>query len=179
MLAGYVVLCLALAGWGLSGRWLDLTVMKPAGPVVPWDFAAFDAFRTYDEYELLGLHVRTRYSRGWGESTRWVLLGEFTLSPAVRGSADTMRLVRSFRIPLWPLMVPGCALMAWWLWRRAGPLLADLRLGRRVRRRMERLRRLGVLSRCPRCRYDLRATPGWCPECGRGVRPLQAGERQG
>ena len=46
-----------------------------------------------------------------------------------------------------PLLAPAL-LPAVWLWRR-----------RRVRRRL----RAGV---CPACGYDVRATPGRCPECG-------------
>lgn len=73
-------------------------------------------------------------------------------------------------VPLWfPAVLFG-----------AGPLLSLARYGHRRRRR--------CAGRCQKCGYDLRATPGRCPECGavafptsspkqseRGPRSLQCG----
>ena len=53
------------------------------------------------------------------------------------------------RVPYWLLAVVTGVLPAAWLRRR---------------RRERRTRLLGL---CPRCGYDLRATPGRCPECGK------------
>ena len=52
------------------------------------------------------------------------------------------------RIPYWLLATAAGVLPALWVWRRS---------------RDGRLRLLGL---CPACGYDLRATPGRCPECG-------------
>jgi len=53
-------------------------------------------------------------------------------------------------VPLWSVLLPLAAWPAWQLW------------GRRRREQLRR-RRLGL---CRHCGYDLRATPGQCPECG-------------
>jgi hypothetical protein len=68
-------------------------------------------------------------------------------------SADVHPIASSYQalLPCWfvalALAVPPCL----WIVRRL------------VRRRRERRTGLGL---CPACGYDLRATPGRCPECG-------------
>ena len=55
---------------------------------------------------------------------------------------------RIFAIPYWFILpATGAFPLVWW----------------RNRRRLTRRRRAG---QCPRCAYDLRATPDKCPECG-------------
>ena len=69
----------------------------------------------------------------------------YTIGPEVSGEA------RVTRVPLWPAVALTTPLPAVWAFKWA-------------RRRQRRRRRARGL--CPRCGYDLRATPGRCPECG-------------
>ena len=62
---------------------------------------------------------------------------------------------RAIFIPHWALLVLTALL----------PALAAARLMRNRNRRRENL--------CPKCAYDLRATPGRCPECGTVASPPQ------
>jgi hypothetical protein len=59
---------------------------------------------------------------------------------------------------LWNLAVP------YWMLTAAAGVLPLIRLNVYRRRRL-RVRRLRA-GLCPACGYDLRATPGRCPECG-------------
>jgi len=60
--------------------------------------------------------------------------------------------------PIWPLLPPFAILPALWLVRQA-----------RVAARRQRARG----GRCAACGYDLRATPGRCPECGTTAAPQE------
>ena len=62
---------------------------------------------------------------------------------------------RELRVPYWFLLLI-CAVAPV---RRAAKAISGTRL-----------RRLGL---CPRCGYDLRATPGRCPECGAGRKEVE------
>jgi hypothetical protein len=55
---------------------------------------------------------------------------------------------KAWTVPFWPLVVLCAA-----------PLARLVAIHRIKRRRVRR-------NRCPMCAYDLRATPGRCPECG-------------
>jgi hypothetical protein len=59
-------------------------------------------------------------------------------------------------IPLWPLLLVSLIPAARWGWRN---------------RQSRRWLRAG---RCAACGYDLRATPGRCPECGKPATPAAA-----
>ena len=61
-----------------------------------------------------------------------------------RPKTDVLELV----VPLWAVALPAAVMPALWVWRR---------LNARSRR---------AAGLCPGCGYDLRATPGRCPECG-------------
>ena len=65
---------------------------------------------------------------------------------------------RAVWVPYW--LPTGLALVGPVAWLRA----ARLRLGRERQR----------LNLCVRCGYDLRATPGRCPECGTVAAPAGA-----
>ncbi|MDQ1700347.1 MAG: hypothetical protein QOG34_2210 [Frankiaceae bacterium] len=61
-------------------------------------------------------------------------------------------------------------LVTWWWWLPGLALLPALRVAVWGRRQIVR-RRAGI-GRCEGCRYDMRATPDRCPECGREAKKV-------
>jgi hypothetical protein len=76
-------------------------------------------------------------------------------------SGDIVRRWSAVRVPLWPLV-----------------LLTAIPPGLSARRFASRRWRQH-LGLCPACGYDLRATPGRCPECGAAAAPPTANGRGG
>jgi predicted RNA-binding Zn-ribbon protein involved in translation (DUF1610 family) len=68
-----------------------------------------------------------------------------------------------FRLALWR---PGTFAVAYWLLLLPTLVLPAVVI---VRHRRRRLRERNNL--CPKCGYDLRASPERCPECGTEVKP--------
>jgi hypothetical protein len=80
-------------------------------------------------------------------------LGLATAHGLAPGPDDQQHPYRLLRVPYWALLAIGLLPLA----------LMSARAARRWRRRRA--------GRCPTCGYDLRATPGICPECGTGLAP--------
>jgi hypothetical protein len=79
----------------------------------------------------------------------------FGIESGVQQHGDWRTPVHSMSFPLWlPLLLAS--------------LPADIAFLRilRHRRAHRRARRRAARNHCPTCNYDLRATPGRCPECG-------------
>jgi hypothetical protein len=70
------------------------------------------------------------------------------MTPELASTAWMAADVTFLGVPHWLVLVATAVAPTWWL----------ARLRSRVRRKRRGL--------CPRCGYDLRATPGRCPECG-------------
>lgn len=81
--------------------------------------------------------------------TRWHALG-FRVAQWVSTAGDgTLVEFAAVTVPYWALAAALSLLPLWAMWRSATT------------------RRLRLSGRCEYCGYDLRATPGTCPECGK------------
>ena len=92
---------------------------------------------------------------GWGraqyrKTTDWIGLGR-TATVGTKPERQIMRYTLDYAVlavPYWALLLATGLAPSFWL-----------------RGRLRRRRRI-IGGRCVRCGYDLRATPGRCPECG-------------
>jgi hypothetical protein len=81
---------------------------------------------------------------------------KFVIDNSAFGGAFGMRDYSS--LPLWPVVLALGVLSPWFI----------LRERRRETRRVQ-------AGQCPKCGYDLRATPSRCPECGRSTQAIVIG----
>jgi hypothetical protein len=113
----------------------------------------WDGFRaSYDSAPASWAAGRVEPAHAKVTAQRWSALG-FTLatgSTALRYPQNGCWVPFRLVVPVWFLLVMGM-LITWWLCRR-----------RRACVHAE----LVAASRCTKCGYDLRASPGRCPECG-------------
>jgi hypothetical protein len=172
-----LVLCLAIgAAWARSYRTMDewsmasdrgevraLLIYQGGLHVITGGRRAASRPVSYDEHSIPpGATWGNLY--GWG-AVEWNFAGFYKVSDlaAARGAPFSLTVVaatyrptpwlpppsyQAWVVPMWWLgvavMLPGArAAYVWW------------RKGRWVGRGL-----------CPQCRYDLRGTPGHCPECG-------------
>ena len=109
------------------------------------------------------------YAHNHGPDRRRWYLASSALPGAVRWDAGQFAAAhytfdgRTGRVDVWACKAPH-----WFVAAIASAPLASVALVRRFRRRG------ATAGRCPKCNYDLRATPDRCPECGEAVPTNQA-----
>jgi hypothetical protein len=101
-----------------------------------------------NEYSVMRLGTGSRYAN---LPARWQVLGFGYGTAIVPSGSATVLTARLYYIPHFLAMLIFAILPGLWLTRKF----------RRSRSKMR-----SVMGLCPRCGYDLRATPDRCPECG-------------
>ena len=129
---------------GLRLEWMRTESRAWSGPPREAKPVTHEASEYLGKYSLSGRPTLVR-----GRVTYWAK-GPFELMRAYERDPWGQSWERRVTVPYWSLAIPLAVL----------PVLVPL--GRRCGRRAHR-RRNGL---CLRCGYDLRATPGACPECG-------------
>ncbi|HYE21601.1 MAG TPA: hypothetical protein VEA69_24360 [Tepidisphaeraceae bacterium] len=149
--AGSLLLCLAVGAVWVRSYWYITSLDHVARPGVVHSYAAFRGYLVRSECN----YFRNDYALGWHLTDvadnlpaipdRWLSRFPGTRYGGKPGVSAYVGI---------SLAYPTAALAAL-------PMGREFLFWRRRRRRVP-------AGCCPACRYDLRATPGRCPECGRG-----------
>ena len=133
--------------WGtqtLSGTWAFVRTNAPHGhATLRWDRFDSRLSSVWEDGSALSLPNRL----GFGYRSRLLPTANIRLPNPEPG------------VTLPPLIVTRMVLLPLWLAAAVLAVLPAARLYRRIRPRY-------AAGRCQACGYDLRATPGRCPECG-------------
>jgi hypothetical protein len=142
------------AAWLVSGWWRMGFAWGRGAKVIDLEIVAGAAYLTrFDDYG--GSAWASRIFRN-DPAPSWVWHFDFDVQ--VLPARSHSFVWAGFGIPLWAPFLPlaACSAWLWWLDRKPKP------------------------GHCPRCRYDLSATPpsAPCPECGEGGRAPQSPNAQ-
>jgi hypothetical protein len=126
--------------------------------IAPRSDARFDAASREDLAELVDALLRN-------DSLRWVLGVDRRANHWFSGGqGEGQFLVYRGALPVPPSYWYGYVVTPYWALQALTAVLPAVWVVRWLRGR-----RRGRGGLCPACGYDLRATPGRCPECGRAV----------
>jgi hypothetical protein len=170
--ASFLLFCLSLHLWVRSHRVADLLLVRGddarshytlgssrgqlGGSVTPFpvDLAGDRPGVVYARRRPVPLARRTEYFQDYGTAfgVEWASGRGRSPNPAVIVAAEGSG--RALAIPTWWVCALTAIAPAVWVRERVRRLVARSRLARGL---------------CPVCRYDVRGSPGRCPECGTAI----------